>query len=594
MSFHSLLGKIRWSWVAFFLGILVLAKQALPPKEDINLFPVNDLAETPVLVNGRIKPMDTVARNGLLILSGKQKLRESQQGIDMRAIHWLVLMLTKPEEADELKVFRIDHKDVLGLIEVKQEGGKKYFAFNEIKPFWLKVEQAAKKPLEKESQLRSAYERAVVKVYNQLILYQRIKESLALDALLSAGLVDQNQEVLQRYAFISQIAYINPILDLSKDEIISDQSWVSLGERLIHLDEGDVGSELVYWQKMVLNYREDRFEEAQAAASDYNDWAREYAPSFVTKARAEFLFNHFGPFTNSIALYIVGFLFICWSWVGKEYGVRKGNVALGLIWLAFIVHTIGLITRIYLQGRPPVTNLYSSAIFVGWGAVLISLILEQLHKRGIGSMVASVVGFLTLLIAHHLAMEGDTLEMMRAVLDSNFWLATHVIVITLGYSATFIAGFMAIVYMVRKFLGKVDVEEAKAFRGMVYGTVCFATLFSLVGTILGGIWADQSWGRFWGWDPKENGALLIVIWNAMILHARWGGLIKVDGQMRMAVGGNIITAFSWFGVNMLGIGLHSYGFMESAFIWLGIFVLSQLALIGLSFFPISRQTLKTV
>jgi ABC-type transport system involved in cytochrome c biogenesis permease subunit len=88
---------------------------------------------------------------------------------------------------------------------------------------------------------------------------------------------------------------------------------------------------------------------------------------------------------------------------------------------------------------------------------------------------------------------------------------------------------------------------------MVYGVICFATLFSFVGTVLGGIWADQSWGRFWGWDPKENGALLIVLWCAMILHARWGGLIRPARLMAMAIFGNAITAFSWFGVNMLGV-----------------------------------------
>jgi hypothetical protein len=103
--------------------------------------------------------------------------------------------------------------------------------------------------------------------------------------------------------------------------------------------------------------------------------------------------------------------------------------------------------------------------------------------------------------------------------------------------------------------------------------------------VLGGIWADQSWGRFWGWDPKENGALLIVLWNAAILHARWGKLIKSRGLMNMAIFGNIVTSFSWFGVNMLGVGLHSYGFMDQAFKWLIAFVLSQLALIGLGLIP---------
>jgi ABC-type transport system involved in cytochrome c biogenesis permease subunit len=208
---------------------------------------------------------------------------------------------------------------------------------------------------------------------------------------------------------------------------------------------------------------------------------------------------------------------------------------------------------------------------------------------------------MTLLIAHNLALGGDTMEMLRAVLDTNFWLATHVVVVTLGYASTFAAGLLAITYI---FLGvftpllkqKVgaqgaavgakpvakggsQMEVGKALTKMIYGIVCFATLFSFVGTVLGGIWADQSWGRFWGWDPKENGALIIVLWNVIILHARWGGMIRDRGLANMAVFGNIVTSFSWFGVNMLGIGLHSYGFMDAAFNWLMLFVGTQLAII---------------
>jgi hypothetical protein len=108
--------------------------------------------------------------------------------------------------------------------------------------------------------------------------------------------------------------------------------------------------------------------------------------------------------------------------------------------------------------------------------------------------------------------------------------------------------------------------------------------------VLGGIWADQSWGRFWGWDPKENGAALIVLWNAIILHARWGGLIKGRGLALLAIFGNIITAWSWFGTNMMGVGLHSYGFMDSAVFWLGLFVAIQLFLIGIGNLPARSTT----
>jgi len=205
------------------------------------------------------------------------------------------------------------------------------------------------------------------------------------------------------------------------------------------------------------------------------------------------------------------------------------------------------------------------------------------------------------------------MEMMRAVLDTNFWLATHVVVVTLGYASTFVAGLLAILYiilgvftpMVSQKLNAVkasapnapknirasapasSMDLGTALSKMVYGIICFATLFSFTGTVLGGIWADQSWGRFWGWDPKENGALIIVLWNATILHARWGGLVRARGLANMAVFGNIVTSFSWFGVNMLNIGLHSYGFMDQAFVWLSIFVGSQLAIIGLGLLPLN-------
>jgi cytochrome c-type biogenesis protein CcsB len=268
-----------------------------------------------------------------------------------------------------------------------------------------------------------------------------------------------------------------------------------------------------------------------------------------------------------------------------------------------------------LEGRPPVTNLYSSAIFIGWATMVLGLVLERIYRVGIGNIVASFAGFITLLIAHNLAIGGDTMEMLRAVLDTNFWLATHVVVVTLGYASTFVAGLLAITYI---FLGvftpllkekigaraaaassgakitkaattaSSQMEIGKALTKMIYGIVCFATLFSFVGTVLGGIWADQSWGRFWGWDPKENGALLIVLWNAIILHARWGGMVRDRGIANLAVFGNIITSFSWFGVNMLGIGLHSYGFTDAAFRWLMLFVASQIAFVLLGLLPRNR------
>ena len=314
------------------------------------------------------------------------------------------------------------------------------------------------------------------------------------------------------------------------------------------------------------------------AVADYQAWLGENGFSVaIGKADKEHFFNTFAPFARAQGIYVIALLLACFSWLKMSRGLI--NTAFHLIGLAFVLHTAGLIFRMYLEGRPPVTNLYSSAVFCGWGAVLLGWILDKIYRNGIGSSVAALVGFSTLIIANHLAKEGDTMEMMRAVLDTNFWLATHVVCITIGYSATFLAGFLAIIYVVRGvFTPSLGKDIGTSLVRMIYGIVCFATLFSFVGTVLGGIWADQSWGRFWGWDSKENGALMIVVWNAIILHCRWGGFVKDRGLVVLALFGNIVTAWSWFGVNMLGIGLHSYGFMDEAFYALKWFAVTQILL----------------
>jgi ABC-type transport system involved in cytochrome c biogenesis permease subunit len=284
---------------------------------------------------------------------------------------------------------------------------------------------------------------------------------------------------------------------------------------------------------------------------------------------------------------VLAFLLAAISWL--VWPELLGRAAFRVMGIAFLLATAGIAARMWLEGRPPVTNLYSSALFIGWGSVALCLVLEQLHRNAVASAAGSLIGFSTLVIAHHLSLSGDTLEMMRAVLDSNFWLSTHVVTVTTGYASTFLAGFLAIIFILRGVLTRsLDKRTADALARMVYGIVCFATLFSFVGTVLGGIWADQSWGRFWGWDPKENGALLIVIWNAIILHCRWGGLVRQRGLMALAVFGNVVTAWSWFGTNMLGVGLHSYGFTSAAFYGLIAFVASQLAVIGLAAIPLGK------
>jgi ABC-type transport system involved in cytochrome c biogenesis permease subunit len=304
----------------------------------------------------------------------------------------------------------------------------------------------------------------------------------------------------------------------------------------------------------------------------------------ASKISVEAWFNHSGLFFWCVLLYLFAFILAALAWLGWSGPLNRA--AFWLIAFTLVVHTGALVARIYISGRPPVTNLYSSAVFIGWGCVVLSLIIELIYRLGVGNIVAAAAGFATLLVAFFLSRQGDTFVVLQAVLDTQFWLATHVTCITLGYSTTFLAGCFGIVYILRGVATpSLSPQVGKELSRMIYGTICFAIFFSFVGTVLGGLWADDSWGRFWGWDPKENGALIIVLWCALVLHARSGGMVKDRGLAVLAVAGNICTAWSWFGVNELGVGLHSYGFTEGVLLALGLFFISQVAVIALGLLP---------
>jgi ABC-type transport system involved in cytochrome c biogenesis permease subunit len=363
-------------------------------------------------------------------------------------------------------------------------------------------------------------------------------------------------------------------------------SWRTVGGSLAEsLRDTNIHAAVLAYADILAAFQTHSPDKFNTALEQYNTWMAAHGLSKgVSNASLEFLFNGLQPFYVSMVIYVMALVLGCIFWVKMDENIRRSGYA--LLILGFIIHSTGLFCRMYIQGRPPVTNLYSSAIFIGWGSVLLGIFLERIFKGGIGLVCTAFIGFISLIIAHHLALSGDTMEMLRAVLDTNLWLATHVVTITIGYCSMFVAGVLAIIYIVRGRLTKtLTPEMATALVRMVYGIICFSTLFSFVGTVLGGIWGDQAWGRFWGWDNKENGALLIVLWNAAILHARWSGMIKDRGLMAMAVFGNVVTCFSWFVVNMLGVGLHAYGFMDAAFPWIIAFDISQLIVIGLALTP---------
>jgi ABC-type transport system involved in cytochrome c biogenesis permease subunit len=584
-------------------------------------FAFSEFARLPLTVNGRIAPMDSLARNSLLEIREKQTLNTEpwKSHFDhpkmISATEWLANVMMNPAVADDWPVFRMDNPDLISLLKLPEKDAAKksdgkHYSWNQIQPSLETLDKENARVQKVEAANRTAYENAIAKMRRRLGLYLELKNAVqpadaqnwpaelaAYEKLIPAGVAAvQAQQAGGEYdktdftAFVGFVQRFQFMASLEPPLILppnaGTRDWRRMGDALMAAPHGlAVDSAVHAFATMAGALAANQPEQFNAALKDYQSLLASAQTPAVAKARAESFFNQMEPFYNAMVIYVLAALLACFSWFNLSETLRRSSF--WLVALAFLIHTAGLVYRMVLEGRPPVTNLYSSAIFIGWGVVLLGLILEYLYKNGIGSVAASVIGFITLIIAHHLALEGDTMEMMRAVLDSNFWLAVHVVTVTVGYVGAFLAGFLGLIYILRGFFTKtLDADTAKALARMIYGVVCFATLFSFIGTVTGGIWADQSWGRFWGWDPKENGALIIVLWNALILHLRWGGVIRERGLVNCAIFGNIVTAWSWFGVNMLGIGLHSYGFTESAFKWLVFFAASQLAFIALGLLPV--------
>ncbi|MDI1249997.1 MAG: cytochrome c biogenesis protein CcsA [Lacunisphaera sp.] len=605
----------RLPLLILILGAVYLLS-TLRPQRDKTDFKLNDLNRVPVLVNGRIKPLDTVARTSLLTLQGRQRL-VTPDGRSLTPAEWMADVLFAPGKADTYRCLLIENHEVLDLLGVKTEDGDggKRFSYDQLRLKLPELEKQARLADGVEQPLRTPFQKQVTTVRNRVILYLQLKTSMqmpdspdflaelqqfekALPAGIAAVLAKQRnephdaeavkvmREMADRFSYMESLAYLRVVPPAAGDP--DPTNWRPVGSTLLDaFGSAKINATVMEYARLGHAWRQgDTAEFNRITLSLHDELAQRFAPE-MRKSDVEARFNAAQPFYSSMALYVLAFLLAVISWL--KWPQELSRAAFWLLTLAWIATTIGVFTRMWIEARPPVTNLYSSALFVGWGAVLLCLFLEKFFRNGVGSVAGGLIGFGTLIIAHHLSLTGDTMEMMRAVLDSNFWLATHVVIITIGYSATYLAGFLALIYIFRGvFTRSLDKATADALVRMVYGIVCFATLFSLVGTVLGGIWADQSWGRFWGWDPKENGALLIVIWNAVILHARWGGIVRARGLMVMAVFGNIVTSWSWFGTNMLGVGLHSYGFMDSAFYALIAFVGSQLLFMVIALVPLEK------
>ncbi|MGE0605998.1 MAG: cytochrome c biogenesis protein CcsA [Pirellulales bacterium] len=574
-----------WNWIVPAIVVLMagmyvvsLARPARPQPNEMNLYAFGQL---PLVYEGRVKPFDTLARNTLLVLSDRQSYRD-ENNKSQPAIKWLLDVIADPVAAKDHKVFRIENAEVQKLLGLPRRDGNRY-AIGEFADKGKEFDTEVRKATEMDEDKLDVFQRKLLELAKNLHMYRKLQDAfspLDLPADADPRAIVQAAEAMKRgkpplavpmggekgtwlpFATALKIAEVSPALGGE-----TDPATVALARVFYHYTKHDV-------------------EKFNSSVEEYNAILAKNTPSDYDagKTRFEAYFNHIEPFYHAAILYLMAFLLTCFSWIGFRRPLNYA--ALALIGLTFLVHTWAIWGRMYISGRPPVTNLYSSAVFIGWGMVLMAICIEAIFRISLGNVIGAVCGAITLGIAHFLAADGDTFTVLQAVLDTQFWLATHVTCITLGYSATGLAGFLGVAYIVAGLCSPVvQGEVRKVISRVTYGILCFAIFFSFVGTVLGGLWADDSWGRFWGWDPKENGALIIVLWNALVLHARWGGMVKERGLAILTTAGLIAVSWSWFGVNELNIGLHQYGPTEGRLKYLGLFVGTMLCVMAAGSLP---------
>ncbi|MBI1327321.1 MAG: hypothetical protein GC136_06720 [Alphaproteobacteria bacterium] len=465
---------------------------------------------------GRIKPLDTFASSLLYTISGKRKI----DGLDANT--WLMETIFAPDKAEQRNVIFVKDDKLLALTDLPARETHLY-SLAEVRP-------ALKKTLP-----------LVVKLVNVPEATRTVEQNALLDL----------HERSLKLAKLTRSFTFTEETDIFRVIPRAEEPWTTPWQAAESRTDGERVGNWLALMKAYSEHNAEQFKTHSKALSDHN-W----------KTRLEIFYHTIQPFKLACLFYAFALLFLL---IKKRYKLPffMPGFAAGVI-----CHTAGILMRMLILERPPVGTLYESILFVA----LICVMAGALFRA---RTIATATALGLLLLSFGFIQDGDTLSVLTAVLNTNFWLATHVLCITAGYGAALIAGCMghyAIHVRTR--------NDDPTLRRTIYKATILALLLTAVGTLLGGIWADQSWGRFWGWDPKENGALLLTLWLAWLLHGRQISMIS-DKLFHAGVAAtNIIVALSWFGVNLLGVGLHSYGFTTGVGLALALFCASELLLIG--------------
>jgi cytochrome c-type biogenesis protein CcsB len=313
---------------------------------------------------------------------------------------------------------------------------------------------------------------------------------------------------------------------------------------------------------------------------------RALSPSiYPTEAQLqlEYFYNHFEAFYRAAWCYGIALLLLAIAYQRGKAGLLK---PIGLVFAiaGLLFHATGIILRCLIGGRPPVTNMYESIIWVSFAVSFFGMIFFARYRTPIYLLAALPLTLIALLLVHQMPIAmPSSIDPLVPVLRDNFWLTVHVLTITLSYAAFALAMGLGHVLLFAYARNPRAVRDDAPMHFWLYRVLQLGVLLLAAGTILGGVWANYSWGRFWGWDPKETWALIALLCYITTLHGRLAGWWRQFGLVVASVVCFLSVLMAWYGVNfVLGKGLHSYGFGIGGETYVASFVMADLSLVAIA------------
>lgn len=549
--------------IFFLLALLGSAAWAEDPKPKHWSF--KEMGRVPTLNAGRMKPFDSYARETVLFITGAHSLPGwdpmdlffswlarpdywSNQPIIKISNHQLLKQLLLSDQISRFSPRELIQNPVL--IQYAQEMGR---TDSGLSPKQV-VQSVSSQPDPREQELKH--------VLDRLSLYRAVTSGAAIQIVPVAG-----KEAWEN------VAQSDPLLDPLRRGFL----------------------------EVVKAYYDSKENEFESKSARLREMIQKMAPgwnaSIERKVRLESLYDRARPFRTACTLYLLAGILLMCSLMFASPGISSPRARLektftigGQISLAvaFLSHLFGFALRVYIAGRPPVSNMYESVAWVSFGVLFFSFVIFGLYRQRVVLSAGALVGGLILFAADSApAVMDPSIHTLVPVLRSNYWLTIHVLTITLGYAAFALSlgiSNASLYQYLKGALGKVKSSDVSlrthhlgllSYRAMQFGTVLLAA-----GTILGGVWADYSWGRFWGWDPKETWALIALLCYLAVLHGRYAGWVRPFGFAMWGVICFMSVLMAWYGVNfVLGVGLHSYGFSSGGISFVLIYMGIQLAFV---------------